>query len=61
MALLTCIGILVPLYNWPLKLFSWTHFSEKTYETLFGGGMDAKDDRKFFRLCLETLEMLYNV
>ena len=58
MALLTCIGILVPICNSPLKLFSWTHFSEKIYETLFGGGVDAKDARNIFGLCLETLEML---
>ena len=58
MALLTFIGILVPICNSPLKLFSWTHFSEKIDDTLFGGGMDAKDARNIFYLCLETPEMI---
>ena len=55
MALLTCIGISVPICNAPLKLFSGTHFWEKIDDTLFGGVVDA---RNIFYLCLETLEML---
>ena len=47
MALLTCIGISVPICNAPLKLFSGTHFSEKIDDTLFGGVVDAKDARIF--------------
>ena len=58
MALLTCIGISVPICNAPLKLFSGTHFSEKIDDTLFGGVVDVKDARNIFYLCLETLEML---
>ena len=45
MALLTCIGISVPICNAPLKLFSGTHFSEKIDDTLFGGVVDVKDAR----------------
>ena len=56
MALLTCNGILVPICYSALKLFSWTHFSEKIHEILFAGGVDAKDARNIFILCLETLE-----
>ena len=48
MALLTCIGISVPICNAPLKLFSGTQFSEKIDDALFGGVVDAKDARIFF-------------